>query len=194
MQVNNYGATAGVDEVGRGPIAGDVYAAAVILDPEYPIEGLADSKLLTPYQRMRKAKEIRENARAWCIASASVVEIDTLNILNATLLAMQRAVSGLKKKPKLVLIDGNKAPDLLYPVRTVIRGDSKINSISAASILAKTARDEHLIRLHSWYPNYDFARNKGYGTQTHLRLLSQHGPCSEHRRTFRPIRKYYGEQ
>ena len=180
--------TAGVDEAGRGPLAGAVYAAAVILDPARPIDGLADSKVLKAAQRVALAQLIRERALAWCVASASVQEIDTLNILRATLLAMQRAVQGLEQTPQLALIDGNQAPKLSCSVQTVVKGDALVPAISAASILAKTERDADLLRLHGLYPHYGFAQHKGYGTALHLRLLREHGPCPEHRRSFAPVR------
>lgn len=180
--------TAGVDEAGRGPLAGAVYAAAVILDPQRPIEGLADSKVLKAARREALADLVRQRAIAWCVASASVAEIDSLNILRATLLAMQRAVQGLSHLPQLALVDGNQAPALNCAVQTVIKGDALVPAISAASILAKTARDADLMRLHERYPGYAFDQHKGYGTALHLRLLREHGPCPEHRRSFAPVR------
>jgi ribonuclease HII len=183
--------TAGMDEAGRGPLAGAVYAAAVILDPRYPIKGLADSKVLTPIRRDQLALEIRERSMAWCVASASVREIDTLNILRATLLAMRRAVLGLPIAPQCVWVDGNQAPRLPCMVQTIIKGDALVPAISAASILAKTARDADLLRLHELFPHYAFAQNKGYGTPLHLERLRQYGPCAEHRRTFAPVKAYY---
>ncbi len=181
---------AGVDEAGRGPLAGAVYAAAVILDPARPIEGLADSKVLKPARREALALEIQAHSLAWCIASASVEEIDSLNILRATLLAMQRAVQGLAISPELAMVDGNQAPALSCTVQTVIKGDSLVPAISAASILAKTARDADLLRLHAQYPQYAFDQHKGYGTALHMRLLKEHGPCAEHRRSFAPIKAF----
>ncbi|ARP81490.1 ribonuclease HII [Bordetella genomosp. 8] len=178
----------GVDEAGRGPLAGAVYAAAVILNPARPIEGLADSKVLTAPRREELALEIKEYAVAWCVASASVKEIDSLNILRATLLAMRRAVLGLGVKPGLALVDGNQAPRLPCGVKTVIQGDALVPAISAASILAKTARDADLVRLHGKYPNYGFDQHKGYGTVMHLERLRAHGPCPEHRRSFSPVK------
>jgi len=170
-------ATAGVDEAGRGPLAGAVYAAAVILDPARPIAGLADSKALSAARREELALAIRERALAWCIAHAGVQEIDSLNILRATLLAMQRAVQGLAVAPQLALVDGNQPPRLQCAVRTIVKGDAKIPAISAASILAKTARDADLMRLHALYPQYAFDKHKGYGTAQHLSLLREHGQC-----------------
>ena len=182
--------TAGVDEAGRGPLAGAVYAAAVILDPERPIEGLADSKVLKAATREALALLIQERALAWCVASASVGEIDSLNILRATMLAMQRAVQGLSTPAQLALVDGNQAPKLACTVQTVIKGDALVPAISAASILAKTARDADLMRLHTLYPQYAFDQHKGYGTALHLQLLREHGPCAEHRRSFAPIKAF----
>jgi ribonuclease HII len=179
---------AGVDEAGRGPLAGAVYAAAVILDPARPIDGLADSKILSAPRREELALQIQEQAWAWCVAHASVDEIDTLNILRATLLAMQRAVRGLQIKPGLALVDGNQAPRLPCGVKTIVQGDALVPSISAASILAKTARDADLVRLHGIYPHYGFDQHKGYGTLMHLERLREHGPCPEHRRSFSPVR------
>jgi len=183
---------AGVDEAGRGPLAGPVYAAAVVLDPGRPIEGLNDSKMLSERARDELAPLIRERALAWCVASVSVAEIDTLNILNATMLAMRRAVDGLGLLPDLVQVDGNRAPALACRVQTVIGGDAQVQAISAASILAKTARDAELVRLHDIYPMYGFDRHKGYGTPDHLRCLLEHGPCPEHRRSFEPVRQAMG--
>lgn len=181
---------AGVDEAGRGPLAGAVYAAAVILDPERPVDGLADSKVLKAEQREALAGQIRAQALAWFVASASVQEIDSLNILRATMLAMQRAVAGLAVAPELAMVDGNQAPKLRCTVQTVIKGDALVPAISAASILAKTARDADLLRLHALYPQYGFDQHKGYGTPQHLSLLREHGPCPEHRRSFAPIKAY----
>lgn len=181
---------AGVDEAGRGPLAGAVYAAAVILDPERPVDGLADSKVLKAEQREALAVQIRAQALAWFVASASVQEIDSLNILRATMLAMQRAVAGLAVAPELAMVDGNQAPKLRCAVQTVIKGDALVPAISAASILAKTARDADLLRLHALYPQYGFDQHKGYGTPQHLSLLREHGPCPEHRRSFAPIKAY----
>jgi ribonuclease HII len=179
----------GVDEAGRGPLAGPVFAAAVILDPAQPIEGLADSKKLSARRRERLAVEIRAKARAWAIAEASVEEIDRINILQATLLAMARAVSGLSLQPLEVLVDGNRCPDLLLPVRAIIRGDATVAEISAASILAKTARDAEMLRLHTLFPVYGFDRHFGYGTVLHVAALRHHGPCACHRRSFAPVRE-----
>jgi ribonuclease HII len=180
---------AGVDEAGRGPLAGPVYAAAVVLDPDRPIAGLADSKVLNEAARDALALLIREQSLAWFIASASVEEIDTLNILNATMLAMRRAVEGLSFVPDLAQIDGNRAPALGCRVQTVIGGDAVVPAISAASILAKTARDAELVRLHAEYPYYGFDKHKGYSTAFHLACLKEHGPCIAHRRSFEPVRR-----
>ncbi len=180
---------AGVDEAGRGPLAGPVYAAAVVLDPARPIAGLADSKVLSARARDALALLIREQASAWYIASVSAAEIDELNILNATMLAMRRAVEGLSLQPGLVQVDGNRAPALACRVETVIGGDAQVPAISAASILAKTARDAELLRLHETYPMYGFDRHKGYGTALHINSLLEHGPCPEHRRSFAPVRR-----
>ncbi len=178
---------AGVDEAGRGPLAGPVFAAAVILDPARPIAGLRDSKLLSAPRRERLAVEIRAQATAWAIASADVAEIDALNILQATLLAMRRAVLALAVAPQQALIDGNHCPSLSCPARAVVGGDRDVAAISAASILAKTARDALLVELDARYPLYGFARNKGYGTAAHLAALLRHGPCPIHRRSFAPV-------
>jgi ribonuclease HII len=179
----------GVDEAGRGPLAGPVVAAAVILDPARPIAGLADSKKLSAARREKLAVEIRAHALAWCVAEASVAEIDTLNILQATLLAMQRAVAGLILVPAEVLIDGNRCPPLDVPARPIIGGDATVAEISAASILAKTVRDAGMLELHARYPQYGFDRHKGYGTAVHLAALRVHGPSVEHRRSFAPVRE-----
>ncbi len=179
----------GVDEAGRGPLAGPVVAAAVILDPARPIDGLADSKTLSAARRDELALCIREQALAWCVASADAAEIDQLNILQATMLAMQRAVQGLGSSVRLAQIDGNRAPRLACSVQTVIQGDARVATIGAASILAKTARDALLHQLHDTWPHYQFARHKGYGTVLHRTALSEHGACPEHRRSFRPVRE-----
>jgi ribonuclease HII len=178
----------GVDEAGRGPLAGPVYAAAVILDPARPISGLDDSKKLSEKSRDRLAIEIRRDALAFCVAIASVEEIDSLNILQATMLAMQRAVAGLSPQPTLALIDGNRCPPLTMTARAIIGGDATEPAISAASILAKTARDAEMCRLHELYPVYGFARHKGYDTKIHRAALEAHGACSCHRQSFSPVR------
>jgi ribonuclease HII len=179
--------SAGIDEAGRGPLAGPVYAAAVILDPARPIRGLRDSKVLSAGRREDLAVEIRAHAIAWAVAVADVAEIDTLNILQATLLAMRRAVEALKVLPGEAVVDGNQCPRLPCPVHAIVRGDRIVASISAASILAKTARDALLLELHDRYPLYGFAHNKGYGTPEHLAALARHGPCPAHRRSFAPV-------
>ncbi len=184
----NFTHCAGVDEAGRGPLAGDVYAAAVILDPARPIAGLADSKVLSESKRDALALDIKKHAIAWCVASASVEEIDRLNILQATMLAMQRAIQGLEVVPDLAWVDGNRAPVLNCVVKTIVKGDALVPAISAASILAKTARDETLLSLHALYPQYAFDQHKGYGTALHMARLREHGPCPAHRRSFAPVR------
>lgn len=179
----------GVDEAGRGPLAGPVYAAAVILDPARHIAGLADSKVLAAARRLELAEQIRRYALAWAIASASVAEIDAINILQASLLAMRRAVEQLSVAPDEVLVDGNQCPSVGYPVMAIVRGDSKVPAISAASILAKTARDAEMLRLHQLYPNYGLDRHKGYPTVAHLAALERHGVTEIHRRSYAPIRR-----
>ena len=178
----------GVDEAGRGPLCGPVVAAAVILDPARPILGLADSKKLSERQRERLAPLIRQHALAWAIGEASVAEIDRLNILHATMLAMKRAVEGLRVRPDEVLVDGNRCPDLSLPVRAIVKGDSLEPSISAASILAKTVRDEQMRELDRRYPQYGFAVHKGYPTAMHLAALKRFGASEVHRRSFAPVR------
>lgn len=181
---------AGVDEAGRGPLAGPVYAAAVILDPQKNILGLADSKILTEKQREALFILIQENALAWSIAYATVEEIDRINILQATLLAMQRAVANLKIFPELVLIDGNQMPKLIYPAKTIIKGDVTEPAISAASILAKVSRDREMVVMHQQFPQYGFAQHKGYATVSHRLALKTHGPCSIHRKSFAPVAEW----
>jgi ribonuclease HII len=178
----------GVDEAGRGPLAGPVYAAAVILDPARPIDGLADSKKLSEPRRERLALEIRDRAAAFGIAFASVEEIDRLNILQATLLAMRRAVEALAVQPDEALIDGNRCPVLAMPARAIVRGDATVPAISAASILAKTARDAEMRRIHEVCPQYALDRHKGYDTAAHRAALQLYGPASFHRRSFAPVR------
>jgi ribonuclease HII len=180
---------AGVDEAGRGPLAGPVVAAAVILDPQRPIEGLQDSKKLSEHRRTVLADVIKNHAQAWAVASADVEEIDRLNILYATMLAMQRAVMQLQIAPDRVLVDGNRCPNLDYPVQAIIKGDATVPVISAASILAKVHRDGIMTALHGKYPQYEFGQHKGYPTKRHCQLLLQHGPCPDHRRSFRPVRQ-----
>lgn len=179
----------GVDEAGRGPLAGPVSAAAVILDPDRPIAGLDDSKKLSGRQRERLAITIREHALAWSVAYADVGEIDQLNILQATLLAMRRAVLSLSIRPQQVLVDGLYCPATGIPSQAIVKGDSTIPAISAASILAKTARDALMLELHEQYPLYGFADHKGYPTAAHLVALRRHGVSAVHRKSFRPVRE-----
>jgi len=183
----------GVDEAGRGPLAGPVMAAAVMLDPGRPIEGLRDSKKLSAAARERLADEIRKRAAAWCVAETSVEEIDRLNILQATLLAMQRAVAGLGRAPDDVWVDGNRCPDWAWRSQAVVKGDDKVAAIAAASILAKTARDHYMRRLHEDFPVYGFARHMGYGTAAHPAALKAHGACPQHRRSFAPVKLVLGQ-
>ncbi len=178
---------AGVDEAGRGPLAGPVVAAAVILDPTRPMIGLADSKKLSPARREHLATVIRAKALAWALGRAEVAEIDRINILQASLLAMQRAVAALSMTPEQVLVDGNRCPALACSCQAIIKGDATVPAISAASILAKVARDAELCQLHDRYPQYDFARHKGYPTAAHREALHRYGPCPEHRRSFAPV-------
>ncbi len=186
------GLTAGVDEAGRGPLAGPVVAAAVILDDARRIRGLADSKALTALQRERLYDQIRENALCCSVAEASVDEIDTLNIFHATMLAMKRAVEGLRLKPTKVLVDGNRLPRLDVLAEAVVGGDAKVRAISAASILAKVHRDRLCAALHEEFPQYNFAAHKGYGTPEHLQALKVHGACRHHRRGFSPVAATFG--
>lgn len=178
----------GVDEAGRGPLAGAVFAAAVILDPAHPIEGLRDSKKLSEIKRDQLAIKIKKYAKSWCIAQASEQEIDQLNILQATMLAMQRAVQGLSVTPNLALIDGNRSPVLTMASQAIVKGDDKVEAISAASILAKTARDAALMALHIQYPQYAFDQHKGYPTTLHLARLREHGVSPVHRVSYAPVR------
>jgi len=179
----------GVDEAGRGPLAGPVFAAAVILHPDRPIDGLRDSKKLTEAKRDLLAPIIKANALAWAVAEASEAEIDELNILHASMLAMRRAVEALATVPTLALIDGNRCPVMKIQAIAIVGGDDKVDSISAASILAKTARDAALVTLHAAYPQYCFDQHKGYPTALHLALLQEHGASPVHRRSFGPVRK-----
>jgi ribonuclease HII len=179
--------TAGVDEAGRGPLAGPVIAAAVILHPDRPIPGVADSKKLTAVQRELLFPLIQEYAIAWAVGRADVAEIDEINILQATMLAMQRAIAALSVIPQLALIDGNRAPKLSCKTRTIIGGDDLEPAISAASILAKVTRDREMVLLHETYPRYGFAQHKGYATAEHLKMLKEHGACAIHRRSFEPV-------
>lgn len=182
------GLVAGVDEAGRGPLAGPVVAAAVILDELHPIAGLADSKQLTARRRERLYDEIRAKALCFCVAQASVEEIDALDILRATLLAMRRAVDGLRLRPHKVLVDGNRLPALAIPAHAVVRGDALVAAISAASILAKVRRDAICVQMHEAHPQYGFDKHKGYPTPAHLAALRLHGACPQHRRSFAPVR------
>ena len=181
----------GVDEAGRGPIAGPVYAAAVILDPARRVNGLADSKVLDPERREVLAARIKERAVAWAVAFATVEEIDRINILRASLLAMRRAVDQLSVRPEEILVDGNMCPDLPCPARAIVDGDATHKPISAASILAKTARDAEMRALHDRYPHYGFDQHKGYGTPEHLEAVGRHGPCEVHRRSFRSVGVFF---
>jgi len=179
---------AGVDEAGRGPLAGPVVAAAVILDPSRPIDGLADSKILSERKRGSLSEIIKTVALSWSVGVASVEEIDEINILQATLLAMQRAVNGLAIQPDEVLIDGNRLPDLFIPAQAIVKGDSKVKAISAASILAKVERDSIMVDYHKKYPDFSFHLHKGYGTQQHITEIEQFGFLPIHRRTFNPVK------
>jgi len=177
----------GVDEAGRGPLVGAVYAAAVILDPARPIAGLADSKKLSEKRREQLEIQIKERSLAWSIAFADAAEIDQLNILQATMLAMQRAIAGLKVQPQRALIDGNRCPRLDMEAQAIVKGDATVPEISAASILAKTARDAEMRLLHARFPQYGFDQHKGYPTPVHFAALQLHGACPEHRRSFAPV-------
>jgi len=179
---------AGVDEAGRGPLAGPVIAAAVILDPQVPIEGLADSKTLSEKKRILLCAEIQQKSLAWAMGSASVEEIDEVNILQASLLAMQRAIQALQIQPTLVLVDGNRCPELAYPAEAIVKGDSKVPEISAASIIAKVMRDQVMLQLHEQYPQYGFAQHKGYPTVHHRNAINTFGVSPQHRRSFAPVK------
>ena len=183
---------AGVDEVGRGPLVGDVVTAAVILDPSKPIDGLTDSKKLSEKKRQRLSDQIKENALAWSIGRADPSEIDELNILHATMLAMQRAVAHLSVQPEFVLIDGNRCPELPFPSQAVVKGDLVVPEISAASILAKVARDKEMEELDDIHPEFGFAKHKGYPTKLHFEMLAKYGPTAHHRRSFKPVRQALG--
>ncbi|MFY8326318.1 ribonuclease HII [Pseudoalteromonas sp. ZZD1] len=185
---------AGVDEVGRGPLVGDVVTAAVILDSANPIAGLADSKKLTDKKRQALAIEIKEKALCWSIGRCSPTEIDELNILHATMLAMTRAVEGLSTTPEFVFVDGNRLPALTMPAQAVVKGDSLVAEISAASILAKVARDDEMIELDKRYPQYGFAGHKGYPTKAHFAALEQYGAIDEHRKSFKPVQRVLAMQ
>lgn len=183
------GRVAGVDEAGRGPLAGPVVAGAVILDVEYPIEGLQDSKQLSATRRERLFDEIREKALAWSVASASVAEIDSINILQATLLAMRRAVNALQPNAEHALIDGNRCPQLCCPAQAIVKGDSRVAAISAASILAKVTRDREMQRLDAMYPGYGLAQHKGYPSKAHIEALQRLGVSPVHRRSYAPVKR-----
>jgi len=186
------GLLAGVDEAGRGPLAGPVVAAAVMLDELHRVKGLADSKTLSPRRREQLYDEIRAKALCCCVAEASAMEIDQLNILQATLLAMRRAVEGLRLRPHIVLVDGNRLPVLGMPAQAIVKGDAKVQAIAAASIVAKVHRDRLCLALHERFPQYGFAAHKGYPTAEHLQALQRHGACAEHRRSFAPVRAVGG--
>lgn len=193
LELDQYysGCIAGTDEAGRGPLCGPVYAAAVILDPARPIEGLNDSKKLDAAARERLFDRICQHAQAWAIAQCSAQEIDQLNILRASHLAMERAVAQLTTVPDKVLVDGNRLPKhLKLPAEAIVKGDGRHSAIAAASILAKVARDRVMAELHQQYPHYDLAANKGYPTPQHLAALTTHGPTPEHRRTFAPVKRW----
>ena len=189
---NSVGIFCGVDEAGRGPLAGDVYAAAVILNPDNYIEGLNDSKKLSEKKREKLYDEIIEKAEDYCIARATIAEIEEINILNAAMLAMKRAVSGLETKPVLVLADGNKTPDVPCEVRAVVKGDGNSASIAAASILAKVTRDRYMLEMAEKYPEYGFEKHKGYGTKLHREKILELGPCPIHRPSF--LKKIYAKK
>ncbi|ELB2201011.1 ribonuclease HII [Vibrio parahaemolyticus] len=187
-----YQVIAGVDEVGRGPLVGDVVTAAVILDPNNPIEGLNDSKKLSEKKRLALLPEIKEKALAWAVGRCSPEEIDELNILQATMVAMQRAIAGLKVQPDLALIDGNRCPELPMDSQAVVKGDLRVAEISAASIIAKVVRDQEMEELDKQYPQFGFAKHKGYPTKAHFEAIEQHGVISEHRKSFKPVKKALG--
>ena len=189
IDLSPYKYIAGVDEAGRGPLVGAVVAAAVILDPENPIEGLNDSKKLSEKKREFLAGQIKEKALAWSIVSVEPEDIDRINILQASLLAMKRAVERLDIAPELALIDGNKTPDLDCKTEAIVKGDARVSAIAAASILAKVDRDHQMYALHARYPEYEFDRHKGYPTRLHMELLTRHGPCPDHRKSFGPVKK-----
>ncbi|MFC1236080.1 ribonuclease HII [Vibrio sp. F74] len=183
---------AGVDEVGRGPLVGDVVTAAVILDPNNPIEGLTDSKKLSEKKRLALFPEIKEKSLAWSIGRCSPVEIDQLNILHATMLAMTRAVEGLHIQPDFVLIDGNRVPDIVMQAQAIVKGDLRVAEISAASILAKVVRDKEMEELDNQYPEFGFAKHKGYPTKAHFEAIDKYGVIEQHRKSFKPVKKALG--
>ena len=192
--LNQYQYVAGVDEVGRGPLAGSVVTGAFILDPENPVQGLADSKKLSEKRREQIAEEIREKALAWAIGRAEVEEIDSINILQATMQAMTRAVQYLSIQPDFVLVDGNRCPEFACPAEAVIKGDENVEQISAASILAKVARDTEMVEMDEKYPGYGLAKHKGYPTKTHIAALEELGVTPIHRRSFGPVKRLCGEE
>jgi len=181
------GMLAGVDEAGRGPLVGNVVAAAVILDPENPIDGLNDSKKLSARRREQLADQVRDSAIAWSVVSVDAEQIDRINILQATMLAMQQAVEQLSVPPQHVFIDGNRCPRINLPATAIVKGDARVAAISAASILAKVERDAQMLVLHETYPQYGFDRHKGYPTRAHFEALAEYGPCPEHRRSYAPV-------
>ena len=187
------GLLAGADEAGRGPLVGNVVAAAVILDQDRPIEGLADSKKLTAKRRESLAEEIRAKAIAWAVVSVSPADIDRINILQASMLAMKQAIEQLSTVPDHVFIDGNRCPELSCPATAIVKGDARVAEISAASILAKVERDEQMQILHDIFPQYGFDKHKGYPTKAHRAALAEHGPCPEHRRSYAPVKKFLDE-
>jgi len=189
VDLSPYRFIAGLDEAGRGPLVGPVVAAAVILDPDNPIDGLRDSKKLSEKKREALAAEIRQRALAWSVVSVSAEDIDRINILQASLLAMQRAGESLSVQPDIALVDGNHCPSMSCRVEAIVKGDSKVAAISAASILAKVDRDRQMLQLHAQYPQYGFDKHKGYPTKVHMELLREYGPCPLHRKSFAPVRK-----
>lgn len=189
IDLSTYNLIAGVDEAGRGPLVGSVVAAAVILDENHPIEGLNDSKKLSEKKRELLAVEIKKYAKSWSVASVGPDKVDQINILQASLLAMKKAVESLPEFPDIALVDGNKEPDLACDVEAIVKGDAKVEAIAAASILAKVERDEQMLELHNQYPQYEFDRHKGYPTKVHMALLKEFGPCPEHRKSFGPVKR-----
>lgn len=189
IDLSRYRLIAGVDEAGRGPLVGAVVAAAVILDPQQPIVGLNDSKKLSASKREQLAEQIKNRATAWAVCSVEADEIDRINILQASLLAMKRAIESLPEAPDFALIDGNKLPQLDCEAAAIVKGDARVEAIAAASILAKVERDAQMQALHLSYPQYEFDRHKGYPTKAHMALLQRHGPCPQHRRSFAPVRR-----
>ena len=189
IDLTPYRLIAGADEAGRGPLVGSVVAAAVILDTENPIEGLNDSKKLTAKKRELLAEEIRKRAKSWSIISVDAEEIDRINILQASLMAMKQAIESLPEMPDIALIDGNKKPELSCRTEAIVKGDARVAAIAAASILAKVERDRQMLELHKEYPQYGFDKHKGYPTRVHMALLIEHGPCPLHRKSFGPVKR-----